>query len=256
MPKAFFIDTTRCTACRGCQIACKEWHGLPATETKQWGSHQNPSDLNPFTYKLVRFSEHKINGKVVWYFFPEQCRHCLEPPCKDIADGYLKGAVIKDKDTGAVIFTELTKLLPKSAFEEMLEACPYKIPRRHEGTGLITKCDMCIDRVKNGLVPICVKTCPTGAMNFGEREEMLRLAKKRLAELKKQYPKAQLVDADSVSVIYLIIDEPQRYHKYVVAQGALGITRKMALAKLLSPLKIVRESSAFQSRDEAHAVRR
>jgi formate dehydrogenase iron-sulfur subunit len=125
-----------------------------------------------------------------------------------VADGYLKGAVIKDKDTGAVIFTELTKLLPKSAFEEMLEACPYKIPRRHEGTGLITKCDMCIDRVKNGLVPICVKTCPTGAMNFGEREEMLRLAKKRLAELKKQYPKAQLVDADSVSVIYLIIDEP------------------------------------------------
>ena len=58
MPKAFLIDTTRCTACRGCQLACKEWHNLPANVTKQRGSHQNPPDLNPNNLKIVRFHEH------------------------------------------------------------------------------------------------------------------------------------------------------------------------------------------------------
>ena len=54
MPKAFFIDTTRCTACRGCQIACKEWNELKPNSTLQQGTHQNPPDLNPNNYKLVR----------------------------------------------------------------------------------------------------------------------------------------------------------------------------------------------------------
>ncbi len=237
MSKTFFIDTTRCTACRGCQVACKEWHGLPGTKTKQWGSHQNPVDLNPFTYKLVRFTEHEINGKVTWNFFPDQCRHCLEPPCREVADGYLPGAIISDDETGAIIYTDLTKRLSEKAFNEIRESCPYNIPRRDEKTKAITKCDMCIDRVQNGLLPICVKTCPTGAMNFGDREEMLKLAHKRLAEIKKEYPEAQLVDADQIRVIYLITDKPEFYHKFVVAQGPVGITRRVAFAKLVSPLK-------------------
>ena len=67
MPKAFLIDTTRCTACRGCQLACKEWHNLPANVTKQRGSHQNPPDLNPNNLKIVRFHEHlDEKGYVVW----------------------------------------------------------------------------------------------------------------------------------------------------------------------------------------------
>ena len=70
MPKAFFIDTSRCTACRGCQIACKEWNELPANPTKQRGSHQNPPDLNPNNYKLVRFSEHLENTDHPLELFP------------------------------------------------------------------------------------------------------------------------------------------------------------------------------------------
>lgn len=236
MSKTFFVDTTSCTACRGCQTACKEWHGLPATKTKQKGSHQNPADLNAFTYKLVRFREHKKDGRVSWNFFSEQCRHCIEPPCKYVADEHRKDAVIKDKETGAIIYTDLTKKLSESAFKEMLDACPYKIPRRDGKAGTITKCDMCIDRTKNGILPICVKTCPTGAMNFGDREEMLKLAHKRLAVLKKRYPEAQLVDEETVNVIYLITDKPAAYHDFVVGQNSIEITRKAALAKLLLPL--------------------
>lgn len=239
MSKTFFIDTTRCTACRGCQVACKEWQGFPANKTKQlgWGSHQNPPDLNPYNFKVVRFKEHKISDRVTWNFFSDQCRHCIDPPCKDIADGYQEGAVIIDSDTGAVIYTELTKKLSPDAFAEMRDNCPYDIPRRHDETGLITKCDMCNDRVKAGLLPMCAKSCPTAAINFGDRDKMLDMAKKRLAVVKKEYPDAQLVDEDNIRVVYLITDKPEYYHDRVMAQGPVGITRMAALGKLAAPLK-------------------
>ncbi len=236
MPKAFFVDTSRCTACRGCQIACKEWYELPANETLQRGSHQNPPDLNAHNYKVVRFSEQLVDGKVNWFFFPDQCRHCAEPPCKMIADGYMDGAVIQDEKTGAVLFTEKTRKLGQDTFEEVREACPYNVPRRDEKTGAWAKCTGCQARVAKGLLPACVKACPTGAMSFGEREEMLALAEKRLAVVRKDFPRAMLADPDSVNVIYLLQDEPSLYHAFSVAQGPAGLDRKEFLARLSAPL--------------------
>ncbi|MGE4298027.1 MAG: 4Fe-4S dicluster domain-containing protein [Desulfovibrionaceae bacterium] len=243
MPKAFLIDTSRCTACRGCQLACKEWHELPANATRQMGSHQNPPDLNPNNYKLVRFSEHMDEkGVVRWNFFPDQCRHCLQPPCKDIADTVVDGAIIQDKATGAVIFTEKTRKLSAADARSVREACPYDIPRRNDGTGLMSKCTMCHGRVKKGMLPACVKVCPTGAMNFGERDEILALAKSRLADAKREFPKAMLADAADVSVIFLLIDEPKNYHEFSVA-GAEGVMgRKQFLAGLASPLRKMAET--------------
>lgn len=211
MPKAFFIDTSRCTACRGCQVACKEWHGLPAVPTRQKGTHQNPPDLNPFNYKLVRFNEHKIKGQVHWLFFPDQCRHCVDPSCKSKADDYVPGAIIIDKSSGAVIYTEKTRQLTIDQCREVRESCPYNIPRRNDDSGLLTKCDMCIDRVQADMLPACVKTCCTGTMNFGERQQMLHSSQKRLAALKKLYPNAELIDAEDVGVIYLVTHPREMY---------------------------------------------
>ena len=63
MPEGYsiLVDTSKCTACRGCQIACKQWNQLPATATKNWGSYQNPQDLSADTWKLVRFAD-GVNG--------------------------------------------------------------------------------------------------------------------------------------------------------------------------------------------------
>lgn len=237
MPKAFFIDTSRCTACRGCQIACKEWYELPANPTKQMGSHQNPPDLNPNNYKVVRFSEHLDNGTVRWNFFPDQCRHCLEPPCKYEADKLVPEAVIRDPDTGAVIYTDKTREISDTGFEDVRTSCPCDIPRRNLSTGNIFKCTMCHERVVRGLLPACVKACPTGTMNFGERQDMLDLAERRLAAAHKEYPQAQLADPEAVSVIYLLTDAPANYHKNAVAQVDTGLDRKMFLARLCAPLQ-------------------
>ena len=210
--KSILVDTSKCTACRGCQVACKQWKGLPGTKTKQTGTYQNPPDLSAQTLKLVRFSEGlKESGKPYWYFFSEQCRHCVEPPCVDaIGD---PAAASTEEATGAVLFTDKSK---EASFEDVRSACPYNIPRQDEKTKVLVKCNLCIDRVTNNRIPSCVLSCPTGAMVFGERDAILDQAKKRVEELKKTHPKAMALNPDEVRVIYIITDDPTKYHEFAV----------------------------------------
>jgi formate dehydrogenase iron-sulfur subunit len=236
MAKTIFIDTTRCTACRGCQVACKQWNGHEAVPTKQTGSHQNPPDLTPNNYKLVRFSEHKIDGRVHWFFFPDQCRHCLQPACVSTADAHVEGAIVVDQDTGIVVCTEKSKELTAEQCVEIIDSCPYNIPRRNEKTGSLVKCDMCIDRVRAGMIPMCVKSCCTGTMNFGEREDMLKLAAAHLEKVKKEFPQAELLDAEDLAVIYLVSHPREMYHQY--AQREIRpLNRADFLAGLTRPLR-------------------
>jgi len=206
--KSFLVDLTRCTACRGCQIACKQWKKLPAEKTVNTGSHQNPPDLSFSTIRLVRFSEPMKKGPVQWLFFPEQCRHCVEPPCKMASS--VEGSITHDPDTGAVVYTELTA---QEDIEIIRGACPYDIPRQDPVSKRMTKCDMCIDRVKAGML---------------------------LAYAKKIWPKAQLVDAKDVRVIYLAAFEPSAYYKSLTVGDASRsrlATRRDLLAQILRPVK-------------------
>jgi len=231
MSKSFFIDTTLCTACRGCQVACKQWHDLPAEETTNRGTYENPADLSFDTYKLVRMREEVIDGQLKWLFFPEQCRHCIEAPCLDTVDD--PAAIFYDEPTGAVVYTAKTREWDAA---DIIDACPYNIPRKGPD-GTLAKCDMCYDRVQNGMEPACVKTCPTGAMSFGDRNEMLALAKKRVAMVKNTYPKAMLLDPEEVRVIYLVSYDPGLYCEHAVASiTTRGISRLAALKRLFRPL--------------------
>ncbi|MDH5202497.1 MAG: formate dehydrogenase [Nitrospirota bacterium] len=231
--KSFFVDTTKCTACRGCQIACKQWNKNPGTKTIQRGTHQNPEDLSFSTFKLVRFNDFEVNGQPKWYFFADQCRHCVEPPCMYTAQSFGSKAIIRDQVTGAVLYDKKVKI--KAAdFKKVRESCPWDIPRWDEKTEGMAKCTMCIDRIKEGLLPACVKTCPTGAMNFGDRAKIIDMAKKRLKEVKATNPKAQLLNAETHRTIFLVIDDPKKYHKYA-AENDVGITRIAAIKKLIQP---------------------
>ena len=231
MSKSFLVDTTLCTACRGCQVACKQWHDLPAEETVNRGSYQNPADLSFDTYKLVRMREEVVDGKLRWLFFPDQCRHCVEPPCQDTAGD--ESAIFTNASTGAVMYTANTRNLDAG---EIRQSCPYDIPRQAKD-GTIAKCDMCNDRVVNGLEPACVKVCPTGAMSFGDREDIMKLAQKHLAAAQKKFPNATLLDPDDVRTVYLVGFDPNFYHEYAVASATeYGISRHAALRKMFRPL--------------------
>jgi formate dehydrogenase iron-sulfur subunit len=145
-------------------------------------------------------------------------------------------AITKDDATGAVIFNSKVKV--KTAdFKTIRESCPYDIPRYEERMGVMAKCTMCFDRIKEGMLPACVKTCPTGAMNFGDRNAILQMANKRLEVVKGIYKDAMLTNPDDIRAIYLLIDDPQKYHKFAVAENDIGITRKMALKRLFRPLR-------------------
>ncbi|XXJ18834.1 4Fe-4S dicluster domain-containing protein [Desulfovibrio caledoniensis] len=243
--KSFFVDLSLCTACRGCQVACKQWKNLPAEKTRNVGSHQNPQDLSFQTIRLVRFNEaHDANGNLQWYFFPEQCRHCIEPPCKYIGNMYCDNGIVQDPETGAVVMNSRTAAIGDTVASD--ELCPYNVPRMDGKSGQWFKCDMCLDRVQAGRLPACVQSCPTGTMNFGNREEMLALARKRLEEVQKTNPDAYLADPESVRVIYLCTAPPESYNGNLLASvdgrklmnnapGRDGIDRRSLLAGRFRP---------------------
>jgi formate dehydrogenase iron-sulfur subunit len=210
---SILVDTSKCTACRGCQMACKQWNQLPATATKNWGSYQNPEDLSVDTWKVVRFADGiNGNGKVYWHFFSDQCRHCLSPGCMGEVE---KDEIVQDEKTGAVIFTPKTKDLN---FQATLKGCPYNIPRQDPKTKVLAKCTMCIDRIKNGQTPACVKSCPTGSLVFGERDKIVEMAKKRAEEIKAEFPNAKALNADDVRVIYVVKEDPKTYYEYAAGK--------------------------------------
>lgn len=141
-------------------------------------------------------------------------------------------AIYQDPATGAIVYTAKTKELDA---DEIIDSCPYNIPRKGPD-GTLFKCDMCNDRVHNGLKPACVTTCPTGTMNFGDRDEMVALAEARLKTLKKKHPKAMLLDPDDLNVIYLTTEDPALYSDYAVASADKGgISRSVAIRRMMGP---------------------
>ena len=164
---AILNDVTKCIGCRACQSACKQWNELPAEKTTFANTcgYQNPADLSHNTWTLVKFIEWDENQEVRWNFLRLACKHCSDAACQEICPV----DAIDQTDEGFVIINQ----------EECVtcgmckEACPYDIPRMG---ATATKCRFCIDRVYNDLEPSCVKTCPTSALLYGPRDEMLERA--------------------------------------------------------------------------------
>lgn len=176
MPKSVLVDLTRCIGCRGCQVACKSWNERPVVKTVLAGSFENPPALSESCYTKIRFEESESGGMPVWDFVKEQCLHCKEPAC---ASACPVGALVKTQD-GPVVY-DFDKCI---GCRYCLVACPFEIPRYEWSKAQqpwVQKCTFCAERQADGLLPACVKTCPTGALTFGEAEQIAAEAKQRLA---------------------------------------------------------------------------
>jgi formate dehydrogenase iron-sulfur subunit len=176
MPKSVLVDLTRCIGCRGCQVACKSWNEMSVVKTAVTGSFENPPAMSEHCYTRIRYEEGEAGGVPVWNFVKEQCLHCKEPAC---ASACPVGALVKTK-SGAVTY-DFDKCI---GCRYCMVACPFDIPKYEWSKAQqpwVKKCTFCAERQADNLPPACVKTCPTGALLFGEAEEVLGVAKARLA---------------------------------------------------------------------------
>jgi len=226
--KAMLIDTSRCMACRGCQVACKSWNELPALTTALNPSWTNPTDMSFNTYTVVRFKEVVQGGEMSWLFRKDQCRHCDEAGCLDSCP--VDGAIVKTK-SGAVVVTDKC-VGGKGCNFECRDGCPYNIPRFREESGkpkTMAKCTFCFDRTDAGMMPACAKACGPEALVFGDRDEVQKIAQQRLAAVKKTNKNATLVDMESVGCFYLFKEKEDLY-------AVERKTPRKGIARLTSPL--------------------
>jgi len=182
--KALLIDTVRCTGCRGCQVACKEWNQRPAEPTEFFApghGYQNPRDLSKDTWCLVTYNEVELNGRFEWVFGKKQCMHCIVPACVTACPV----AALEKLESGPVVYHWYKCI----GCRYCMLACPFQVPRFEfdSPNPFITKCTMCADRQEAGEIPACAKACPTGAIVFGERDDLIREAKTRIASNPSQY---------------------------------------------------------------------
>ena len=189
MTIAVLYDANKCIGCRGCQMACKQWNEndeiIPTTEngvnSKNAGSYENPPQLSARTWTKLRFTELEYDEKFHWVFTKVQCMHCEHPAC---AAACPVGALQKTPE-GPVVYDD------DKCFgcRYCMLACPFGIPTFEWDKPLpwIRKCTLCADRLNAGLEPACVKTCPTNALKMGERDDLIREARGRIAAAPDKY---------------------------------------------------------------------
>jgi formate dehydrogenase iron-sulfur subunit len=169
--KAILTDVTKCIGCLECVTACKSEYGLPTDVPKIW--HKNDGlSANNWTSILQLREQHYVR---------KQCRHCLEPAC---AAACPVGALHQTPE-GAVVYDQDRCL----GCRYCMMACPYGIPRYDwdRTVPYVRKCILCRDRIREGQQPACTAACPTDATIFGERNELLAEAHRRIRQAPGKY---------------------------------------------------------------------
>lgn len=159
------VDLTRCVGCDSCALACKEYNQL---------AHPNniPTKLDSDAYTYVADVE-ASNGET--YHVKHSCMHCVHPAC---ASACTVGALQKTA-AGPVLY-DADKCI---GCRYCQYACPFGVPvyEWENPLGLISKCNLCVDRLAEGDKPACAAACPNGALRFGKRTKLLAQAHAQIA---------------------------------------------------------------------------
>lgn len=242
MAKGMFVDTSVCTGCKACQVACKEWNGLdpepahfrrmpgapyPVAYNFTGNSYDNTGKLTSTNWRHVRFIEQINESRSVarWLFMSDSCKHCNDAACLNVCPveaiertGMGNVVVRQDKCVGSRLCNA---------------ACPYGVVWFSEKTRTSHKCTLCNDRIHNGLGTACSKACPTGSIRFGEVAELKALADARLARIGALgHTNANIYgyrEAGGLNVFYLLIDRPRVY----------GLPEKPVVPKRGQPLSSI-----------------
>jgi formate dehydrogenase iron-sulfur subunit len=199
-------DSTRCIGCKSCMVACKKENKLPAESTlgdqQTFGAplYDSPRELSEHTYTLIQLAKDPKSGTES--FVKRQCMHCADPAC---GSACIVGALKKQKN-GAVTYDAGMCM----GCRYCMVACPFGVPQFewHKALPSIQKCTLCsATRLEKGQPTACASTCPAGAITFGKRSELLKIAKTRIAA------------------------EPERYLDHIYGENEVGGTCVLYLTK-------------------------
>ena len=159
MPYAFFVNSDACSGCKTCQVACKD-----------------KNDLRPSVHwrRVIEVTaglwQKKAEGgwthSVLAYNLSVACHHCDEPVC---GKQCTTEAIWKRPD--GIVLIEQSRCVK---CHKCRADCPYQAIRYDADANQVTKCDGCIDRLAAGRLPACVAACPNRALDFGERDDLVR----------------------------------------------------------------------------------
>jgi formate dehydrogenase iron-sulfur subunit len=165
---AILTDVTRCTGCEECVTACKQANDLPEAD-RPWPWQDGPQTLSASRWTtLYRTQEGR--------FVRDQCRHCHDPAC--VAACPVQA--LKITDTGAVAYDPAICL----GCRYCILACPFRITRFDYGSAAprVQKCILCDEQIASGRrrEPACTAACPHEATIFGDRDDLLAEARRRI----------------------------------------------------------------------------
>ncbi|ALN17763.1 formate dehydrogenase [Ectopseudomonas mendocina] len=211
---AKLIDVTTCIGCKACQVACSEWNDIRDQVGHNHGMYDNPIDLSADSWTVMRYDEYQNDesGRLEWLIRKDGCMHCADPGCLKACPQ--PGAIVQYAN-GIVDFQSEHCI----GCGYCIAGCPFDVPRISQKDNKAYKCTLCSDRLAVGQEPACVKTCPTGAIRFGSKEDMLHYGAERVTELKgRGFAGAGVYDPQGVGgthVMYVLqhADKPQLYHK-------------------------------------------
>ena len=200
---AMLVDVTKCVSCWWCYAACKNHHRLPETFKPD---PADPPPLSPQVWTTLK----PVKKGNEWHSRKQACNHCTEAACVAVCPtGALsynqQGFVQYDKEKC-------------SGCGYCAEFCPFGVPQmesnRLTGAAVMDKCTFCQDRVANGEQTACAEACPTGAIKFGQRSELVTEGRERTETLKKSNPDATFYgdkELDGLHVMYVLDDVPAVY---------------------------------------------
>ena len=191
MITAFLTDSTLCIGCKACEVACKEWNGVPADGfTFTGASYDNTVALGHSTWRHVKFVERAVDaGAAVatgdagyrsdlfrWDFSSDVCKHCEQAGCLEACP---TGSIVRTEFGGVYIQPDIC-----NGCGYCIVTCPFGVVDRRPTDGRAFKCTFCYDRQKVGLQPACATACPTQSIQFGEIGELRARAADRVDELR------------------------------------------------------------------------
>jgi formate dehydrogenase iron-sulfur subunit len=176
-------DTTLCVGCRSCEVACKEVNGLPPVEepigdTRIFDTVRRTTDTS-----LTVVNRYLVGSEDRPPVYRKlQCMHCNEPCCATVCPVH---AFEKTPEGPVLYHPELCM-----GCRYCVMACPYyALAYEYQDplTPRVMRCTMCYDRIKEGRLPGCAEACPMGAITFGERDELIEVARERIRKYPDRY---------------------------------------------------------------------